>query len=77
MPTTLNTVGNLHSLSGEIVDTYIPAAIRALDSGSRMNFKLDSPSFVTVYVETPEDVPVALSIESEGGIEKSIALSSD
>jgi anti-sigma28 factor (negative regulator of flagellin synthesis) len=77
MPTHLNTVGNLHPLSGESIDTYIPAAIRSLDSGSRMIFELKQKSFVTAYVETPEDVPVALSIESEGGIEKQVALSSD
>ena len=70
MPSHLNGVGNLHPLSGEIIDTYIPAPIRALDSGSRMVLKLDQTSFVTAYIETPEDVPVALSIESEGGIEK-------
>jgi hypothetical protein len=33
LPTNLNTVGNLHSLSGETIDTYIPAGIRVLDSG--------------------------------------------
>jgi len=77
MPTHLNTVGNLHPLSGDIIDTYIPASIRSLDSGSRIIFKLDSAALVTAYVETPEDVPVALSIENEGGIEKSVALSSD
>jgi hypothetical protein len=42
-----------------------------------MTFKLDQSSFVTAYIETPGDVPVALSIESEGGIDKSVALSSD
>lgn len=77
MPTHLNTVGNLHPLSGDIIDTYIPASIRSLDSGSRIIFKLDSAALVTAYVETPEDVPVALSIENEGGVEKSVALSSD
>lgn len=48
-----------------------------LDSGSTTIFTLTEDSFVSVYVETAEDIPVALEIIETGGVRKAIALSSD
>jgi len=48
-----------------------------LDSGSNVSLTLTEDSFVTVYVETAEDIPVALHIKETGGVRGATALSSD
>ena len=48
-----------------------------LDSGSSISFSIQEDSFITVYIEAAEDIPVALEISETGGVRKAIALSTD
>jgi len=73
----LSTPGYVHPLSGLSMQTILDVGIMTLDSGSHTHFTLVEDSLVTVYVETPEDIPVALSISETGGMRKSVALSTD
>ena len=38
---------------------------------------MQEPSLITVYVESPEDIPLALEIQETGGIRKAQALTTD
>ena len=62
LPKSLTSLGYLSPLGGNTLDMSFKAGIRALDSGSNTAFTLTEKSLVTVYVETPEDIPVVISI---------------
>lgn len=76
-PDSLLQVGYLHPLSGNTLQTHLALSMLELDSGSNLPFTITEDSMVIVYVETPDDVEVALSIQSTGGKSKIVAISSD
>ena len=73
----LSKPGYMHSLSGGQMQTIMKIGLLELDSGSNVSLTLTEDSFVTVYVETSEDIPVALHIKETGGVRGATALSSD
>ena len=73
----LSTPGYVHPLSGNQMQTIFDVHVLQLDSGSNTHFTLTEDSLVTVYIETPFDIPVALTISETGGLRKSVALSTD
>lgn len=73
----LSKPGYMHSLSGGQMQTIMKIGLLELDSGSNVSLTLTEDSFVTVYVETAEDIPVALHIKETGGVRGATALSSD
>lgn len=48
-----------------------------LDSGSATYFTLIEDSFMTVYVEAAEDIPIAVQVSETGGVRKAHALSTN
>ena len=73
----LSKPGFMHPLSGGATQAILKPGIVELDSGSATSFTLVEDSLVTVYVEAPEDIPVALQIQETGGVRKALALSTD
>ena len=74
----LSVPGYLHPLNGYTMHgTIFDVGVLALDSGVNTVFHLTEDSLVTAYVETPADIPVALTISETGGLRKSVALSTD
>jgi len=59
------------------MNVQFPAGVRALEHEANTTFKLTERSLVTVYVETPTDIPVVVSIQEAGGLRKTVALSTD
>lgn len=76
-PEGLSKPGYIHPLSGNAMNDILKIGILELDSGSMTTFTLEEDSQVTVYVETSEDIPVALEITETGGIRKAVGLSAD
>lgn len=58
----LSRPGYIHALSGFQTQTILRVGVMELDSGSSTPFTLQEDSFVTVYVEAAEDIPIALQI---------------
>ena len=73
----LSRPGYLHPLSGHTMQSIFTVGVLELDSGSTITFTVPEDSFISVYVETAEDIPVALEIAETGGVRKAIALSMD
>jgi hypothetical protein len=77
LPRSLTELGYVSPLGGNTLDMSFESGIRVLDSGTNVAFTLTEKSLVTVYVETPEDIPVVVSIQETGGLRKSTVLSTD
>lgn len=73
----MSKAGYIHPLSGNQLQTVMNIGVIELDSGSLISFSIQEDSFITVYIEAAEDIPVALEISETGGVRKAIALSTD
>jgi hypothetical protein len=56
----LSKPGYIHSLSGYSTQTILRVGVQELDSGSATSFTLTEDSFISVYVEAAEDIPIAV-----------------
>jgi hypothetical protein len=50
---------------------------KELDSGISLPIKVEKTSMIIVYIEVPDDVQVALAIQQNGAVSKTMAVSSD
>ena len=73
----LSKPGYVHPLSGGHMQHVFKIGVLELDSGSNTSLTLHEDALVTVYVETAEDIPVALHIKETGGVRAATALSED